>query len=130
MLTWNKRDLGDAKNDIFDILLTITMEVNIIARQMTPFFSTTLRALSAGIFYFSRHNSIRYVPTFELRSGLWNKCMPNITLSSLLTLILRFWIKLSFFWYKICLLPKLFALVDFSHGLVHNMKLIINFSKE
>ena len=37
---------------IFDILMTITLEVNVITTQMTPFFSSTLRALSLGISHF------------------------------------------------------------------------------
>lgn len=41
------------KWDIFEILVIITLEVNIITRQMAPFFSTTLWALSLGVFHFS-----------------------------------------------------------------------------
>ena len=40
------------KKSIFDILMTITLAVNMITRQMTPFFSPTLWALSVGIFHF------------------------------------------------------------------------------
>ena len=35
---------------VFDILMTITWGVNMIIRQMTPFFPSTLWALSVGIF--------------------------------------------------------------------------------
>ena len=37
---------------IFDILMTVTLEVNMITRQMTPFLSSTFWALSVGIFHF------------------------------------------------------------------------------
>ena len=37
---------------IFDILMTITLGVSIISRQMIPFFSCILWALSVGIFHF------------------------------------------------------------------------------
>ena len=35
-----------------DILMTITLKVNMITRQVTPFFSNTLWTLSFGIFHF------------------------------------------------------------------------------
>ena len=37
---------------IFDILMTITLGVNMITRQMTPLFSPTLWVLSVRIFHF------------------------------------------------------------------------------
>ena len=37
---------------IFDILITIILRVNMITRQMSPFFSSNLWALSVGIFHF------------------------------------------------------------------------------
>ena len=36
---------------IFDILMTITLGINMITRQVTSFFSSTLWALSVGIFH-------------------------------------------------------------------------------
>ena len=61
------------KRAIFDILMNKTPEVNMIARQMTPFFSSTLWALSAGIFHFcisgpSKFNSMGYL----IRTMLWS----------------------------------------------------------
>ena len=60
---------------IFDISETITLRVNIIHRQMTPFFSPNLWALSVGIFHFcfsrpSKFNSMG--SPFALSSGLKN----------------------------------------------------------
>ena len=37
---------------ICEILITITPEVNMVSRQMTPFLSTILWALFVGIFHF------------------------------------------------------------------------------
>ena len=42
----------DKKIDISDIFNTITMEVNMINRQLTPFFSCIPSALSIGMFHF------------------------------------------------------------------------------
>ena len=60
-------------NPFFNILKTITLGVNMITRQMTPFFSCTLWALSAGIFHFciSRPSKFSSIGSpFALCSGL------------------------------------------------------------
>ena len=44
------------------------MGVNMITRQMTPFFSYTPYALSIGMFQ-GLQNSIPWAPAFALRSG-------------------------------------------------------------
>ena len=61
------------KRAIFDILMTTTPRVNIITRQVTLIFSSSLWDLSTGIFHFcisrpSKLNSI-FLP-FALCSGL------------------------------------------------------------
>ena len=57
----------------FDILKTINLEVNMTNRQMTPFFSSTLWALSVGVFYFSISRPLKFIslgPHFALCSDL------------------------------------------------------------
>ena len=44
----------------FDIFITITREVNMITRQMTPFFLSTLWALSVCVFHFCISRSSKF----------------------------------------------------------------------
>ena len=67
---------GNTKMSLFDILMTITPGVNVITRQMTPFFSFTLRALTVSIFHFyiSRPSEFSFMgrTPFTLCCGLQN----------------------------------------------------------
>ena len=45
---------------IFDIFVTVTLTVNMIDRQMIPAFSSTLWAISVGIFYFCISSSWKF----------------------------------------------------------------------
>ena len=47
------------KMSLFDILVTITPGVNMITRQLIPFFLSTLWAPSVGIFYFCISRSLK-----------------------------------------------------------------------
>ena len=88
---------------IFDILMTITLGVNMITRQMILFFSSTLWALSVGIFHFciSRPSKFTSVESPPLHYGLFFRIqiyMPKMGLS----IDIFFYIKYADFWY-ICL---------------------------
>ena len=75
------------KNSHFDILKTIPLAVNMITRQMTPFFSSTLWDLSIGMFHFKTYK-IQFHGSFLLCSSLVCKihiCMLKKTFSRLLT---------------------------------------------
>ena len=47
---------------IFDILMTITLGLNMINRQMATFFAPTLRVMSVGIFYFCISRASKFNP--------------------------------------------------------------------
>ena len=75
-----------------------------------PIFSSTLWALSAVIFYFwiSRPSKIQFHGVPPLSSG--HVYMLKMTLSSLLTKISFFYIKLVNFWYIICFVSNLISI--------------------
>ena len=83
---------------IFDISMTITLRVNMITRQMTPLFSSTLWALSVDIFRFLHFKTrkiqfpLHYVLVCKLQI-----CKPKITFLSRLTYISFFYIKFDIF---------------------------------
>ena len=101
----------------FDILMTITLRVNMITRKMTPFFSSVLQALSIGIFNFSFKDLQNLSPL--LHFVLFCKIhiyMPKITLSSLLTWISFLYVKFAKFSH-ICSALNLIPIWSRSHGL-------------
>ena len=60
------------KRAIFDILMTITLEVNMITRQMTPCFIYYFGTLYVGIYHFRilRPSKFNFMPPFVLCSSL------------------------------------------------------------
>ena len=95
-----------------------------ITRQMAPFFSSTLWALSVGIFPFcisrpSKFNSIGSL--LSLNYVLVCKthfCMSKMAHWSLLTSISFLYVKFANFWYITCFVPNMIPIWSQSHGLV------------
>ena len=54
---------------IFDILMTLTLEVIMITRKMTP-FSSSILCVNVVCTFQDRQNSIPWDPPFALCSGL------------------------------------------------------------
>ena len=96
-----------------------------INRQMTPFFSSTLWALSINIFYFcisipSNFSSIGSPFPYVLVCKI-HIYMVKMILSSLLTQIPFFYRKVVNFWYKQCFVPSMILIWPWSHGLKHGL---------
>ena len=94
--------------------------VNMITKQMTPFFSSTRRALFTGIFIFAfldLQNSVLWDP--PLHYVLVCKIhiyMPKMTLWSMLKQISFFYIKSTNFWYITCFALNLIPIWSRSYG--------------
>ena len=105
----------------FDILMTITLGVNMMNKKMNPFFfSSTLQALSIGIFNFSFQDLQNSVP--PLHFVLFCKIhiyVPKMTLLILLTWISFLYIKFANFWYIIFSVPNL---IPICHWRLSNQK--------
>ena len=101
--------------------MTIIWEVNMITRQMTPFFLFILWVLFVGIFHFcisrrSKFSSTEYLPS--LHYVLVCKVLiyiPKMTLSSLLrwTFVFK---KIANFCYMTSFVPNLILILAKSHG--------------
>ena len=100
-----------------DILMTITLGTNLITRKMTPFFWSTLQALSICIFYCCISRPLKFPPLHFFLFCKIHIYMPKITLLSLLTLISLLYIKFANFSYIICSAPNLILIWSRSHGL-------------
>ena len=109
----------------FDILMTITVEVNMITRKITPFFKSNLQALSIGIFNFSFQDLQNWVPPLHfLLLCKIHIYMPKMTLSSLLTWISFLYIKFANFSYIIYSVSNLIPIWSRSHGLYLSLTFI------
>ena len=120
ILGCHQRNIQKNKSNC-DIIMTITLGVNMITGQMTPFFSSTFCGRSAGrSFLRFRTFKIQFHRVPSLNYGLICKInvnMPKITRSSLLTYINLFYIKFANFWYITCFVPNLIPIWPRSHAL-------------
>ena len=114
--------LSHMKMSHFDILMTVTPEVNMITRQMT-LFSFLIYSLSSICCYISFLDFKTFKIQFDglplLHYVLACKIhmyMPEIILSSLLILISFFYMKFANFWYKTCFIPYLISISPWSYG--------------
>ena len=103
---------------IFDILMTFTVGVPMIMRQMTPSFSSTLWDLFADIFHFwiarpSNFSSICIV--FWPVKYIFNAKDDTFEAVKIGTL---FYIKFAVFWYITCWVPNFLPIWPQSHGLL------------
>ena len=115
-----------AKNEaFFDILMTITLEVNKITRKMTPFFHLLSKLCQLVYFIFAFKDLQNSVS--RLHFVLFCKIhiyMPNMPLSSLLTWISILYIKFANFWYIMQSAPNLIQIWSRSHGLYLSLTFI------
>ena len=101
---------------VFDILITITLRVN-ITRQMTH----TLWALCLLANFLFAFQDLQNLFPWDPPLHYVLVCkiyiyMPRMTLSSLSTKISFFYIKLANFWYRTCFVSNLIPIWPQSHG--------------
>ena len=114
--------------------MTITRGVNMITRQVAPFFIYSLSSIRWCISFL--HFKIFKIqfhevpPPFVLCSGFWNLhiYMPKMTLSSLLTWISIFYKESANFWYTTCFVPNLILVCPWFHGLSTLKEVLERFS--
>ena len=88
--------------------MTITLRVNIINRQMTPFFSSNLRAFISFLYFKNFKIQFHWIPTlYYVLVCKIHIYMLQMTLSSQLTEASFFYRKFFNFWSITCFVPNL-----------------------
>ena len=106
--------------------MTITPGVNVITRQITSLFSSTLWPLSVGIFHFciwrpSKFSCMEFSFCIMFWSVKHTFTCQKWHFPSLLTWISFFHIKFANFWHLTCSVPTLIPIWPQSHGLRKSM---------
>ena len=130
---WWQQKNNHKKRAIFDVLMTLTLNINMITRWITSFFSSTFWALSIVVFHFKTFKIQFYV--LPLLSYVlvckMHISITKMTLSKLLTKISVFYIKFANVWYIMCFgitcfVPNLIPIWPQSHAPTE-FTLLLNF---